>query len=58
MRRLLAVLRERRGIEACGRAARAVSDAVDAALADPATRTADLGGTLGTRAFGDAVARG
>jgi 3-isopropylmalate dehydrogenase len=54
---LLEWLAERRGLEACGRAARAISDAVDAALADPATRTADLGGKLGTRAFGEAVAR-
>jgi 3-isopropylmalate dehydrogenase len=30
--------------------------AVDAALADPETRTADLGGAMGTRAFGNAVA--
>ncbi len=54
---LLEWLAERRGLEACGRAARAISDAVDAALADPATRTADLGGPLGTRAFGETVAR-
>ncbi len=31
--------------------------AVDACLADPATRTPDLGGSLGTEAFGEAVAR-
>jgi 3-isopropylmalate dehydrogenase len=37
-------------------AAKAVEAAVDAALAKPATRTRDLGGPLGTRAFGDAVA--
>jgi 3-isopropylmalate dehydrogenase len=54
---LLEWLAERRGLGACGRAGRAISDAVDAALADPATRTADLGGKLGTRAFGEAVAR-
>ena len=33
------------------RAARAISDAVDVLLATPATRTVDLGGSLGTRAF-------
>ncbi len=55
---LLEWLAERRGVEACGRAARAISDAVDATLADPAQRTADLGGPLGTRAFGEAVAAG
>jgi 3-isopropylmalate dehydrogenase len=54
---LLEWLAERRGLEACGRAARAIADAVDATLADPATRTPDLGGTLGTRAFGETVAR-
>jgi 3-isopropylmalate dehydrogenase len=54
---LLEWIAERRGHEACGRAARAISDAVDAALADPAKHTADLGGKLGTRAFGEAVAR-
>ena len=32
-----------------------IAGAVDRALADPATRTADLGGSLGTRAFTDAV---
>jgi 3-isopropylmalate dehydrogenase len=37
-------------------AARALSDAVDACLADPARRTADLGGKLGTAAFAAAVA--
>ncbi len=36
-------------------AAHAIERAVDACLADPASRTADLGGTLGTRAFGAAV---
>jgi 3-isopropylmalate dehydrogenase len=32
-------------------AARVISDAVDVLLAKPETRTADLGGTLGTKAF-------
>ena len=35
----------------------AIDAAVDRVLANPATRTADLGGTLGCKAFGDAVAR-
>ena len=54
---LLEWLAERRGIEVCGHAGRAISEAVDAALADPATRTPDLGGPLGTKAFGEMVAR-
>jgi 3-isopropylmalate dehydrogenase len=33
----------------------AIHGAVDAVLADPATRTADIGGRTGTRAFGEAV---
>ena len=53
---LLEWLAERRGLERCSRAGRAIHAAVDAALAEPATRTADLGGTLGTAAFGAAVA--
>jgi 3-isopropylmalate dehydrogenase len=36
-------------------AARAIEAALDALLADPARRTADLGGPLGTRAFADAL---
>ena len=36
-------------------AAGRIRDAVDAVLADPAKRTADLGGPLGTAAFGAAV---
>lgn len=36
-------------------AAAAIELAVDAALANPATRTGDLGGNCGTRAFGAAV---
>ncbi len=38
-------------------AARTMTTALDQLLADPATRTADLGGPLGTAAFGDAVTR-
>ncbi len=37
-------------------ASRAIEHALDAALANPAQRTSDLGGTSGTRAFGAAVA--
>jgi len=33
-----------------------IERALDTAIADPKTRTADLGGTCGTRAFGEAVA--
>ena len=55
---LLEWLADRRGIVPCGRAAQAISEAVDAMLADPESRTADLGGPLGTRAFGEAVAAG
>ncbi|UCH73716.1 MAG: isocitrate/isopropylmalate dehydrogenase family protein [Rhodospirillales bacterium] len=40
------------------RAARAIEDAVDRALIDPSTRTADLGGTAGTAAMTDAVLAG
>jgi 3-isopropylmalate dehydrogenase len=39
------------------RAAAAIDAAVDAVLADPATRTRDIGGTIGCNAFGDAVAK-
>jgi 3-isopropylmalate dehydrogenase len=53
---LLEWLAERRGLDACGRAGRAIHAAVDVVLADSATRTADLGGALGTAAFGAVVA--
>jgi isocitrate/isopropylmalate dehydrogenase len=39
-----------------GEAAAMIYAAVDACLADPARRTADLGGPLGTAAFARAVA--
>jgi len=45
-----------RGNAAAGEAARAINLAIDAALADPATRTPDLGGPLGTLAFTARVA--
>jgi 3-isopropylmalate dehydrogenase len=38
------------------RAAQAIESAIDASLKDPATRTADLGGSLGTQAFARHVA--
>ena len=37
-------------------AARRIERAVERVLADPATRTRDIGGILGTDAFADAVA--
>ncbi len=53
---LLEWLGERLGSGPCNEAGQAISRAVDRALADPAKRTADLGGPLGTGAFGAAVA--
>ena len=47
---------EKRGIGACSEAGKAIDRAVDAVLARPESRTADLGGKLGTRAFGEKVA--
>ena len=52
---LLDALGNRRGRKELVEAGRAIEAAVDAALANPATRTSDLGGTTGTRAFGAAV---
>jgi 3-isopropylmalate dehydrogenase len=46
--------RQRRDLAEAGAA---LSGAVDALLADPATRTRDLGGSMGTRAFGEEVAK-
>lgn len=53
---LLEWLADKRHLPVCGTAGKAIHEAVDRVLADPAKRTADLGGPLGTRAFGDAVA--
>lgn len=53
---LLGWLAERHASEPLAQAAQAIERAVDAVLADPASRTADLGGTLGCRAFGERVA--
>ena len=38
------------------RAAAAIDDALESVISDPASRTADLGGSLGTKAFGERVA--
>lgn len=54
---LLQWLGEHRGDPAIGHAGDAVAAAVDTVLSDRASRTADLGGTMGTRAFGSAVGR-
>src|SRR5262245_5624003 len=53
---LLEWMGARSGKPALGSAARKIGAAVDATLKDPATRTADLGGKLGTREFGKTVA--
>ena len=53
---LLAWLGERRHDEALSRAAAAIEAALESAIATSAFRTADLGGSLGTRAFGERVA--
>ena len=47
---------EKNGLPALVKAADAIDVAVDAVLENPATRTADLGGTCGCKAFGAAVA--
>jgi isocitrate/isopropylmalate dehydrogenase len=52
---LLEWLGHRREAPSFKNAARAIEAAVDDVLADPALRTADLGGRTGTRAFGAAV---
>jgi len=53
---LLDWIADKRGLAGCGAAARAIDGAVDAALAQPETRTPDLGGALGTRAFAQHIA--
>jgi 3-isopropylmalate dehydrogenase len=53
---LLAWLGERRGDERLTRAAGAIDEALESVIADPPSRTADLGGPLGTKAFGERVA--
>jgi len=53
---LLAWLGERRKDERLARAAAAIEAALDRAIAVPEWRTRDLGGPLGTKAFGERVA--
>ena len=48
---LLTWLGERRGEPNLVRAAEAIETVLDRAIADPASRTGDLGGSLGTKAF-------
>jgi 3-isopropylmalate dehydrogenase len=54
---LLAWLGERRKDDKLVRAAAAIEAALDRVIADPKTRTPDLGGTVGTDAFGAKVAQ-
>jgi isocitrate/isopropylmalate dehydrogenase len=49
---------ERRREDRFTRAARAIDEALEAAISDPAGRTRDLGGPLGTKAFGERVVAG
>jgi 3-isopropylmalate dehydrogenase len=53
---LLEWIGEKKKREGCAEAGKAIDGAVDKVLANRETRTADLGGKLGTRAFGEAVA--
>jgi len=53
---LLGWLGERRGDERFGRAAETIEQALDTVIAKAEWRTADLGGPLGTKAFGERVA--
>jgi 3-isopropylmalate dehydrogenase len=53
---MLAWLGQRHNRPNFGKAAAAIEKALDEAIASPQTRTRDLGGTLGTDAFGKAVA--
>jgi 3-isopropylmalate dehydrogenase len=54
---LLQWIGEHHALSAWSRAGDAIDRGVDAVLAIPVTRTADLGGTMGTRDFGRAVAQ-
>ena len=54
---LLEWLGARHGKDNLAKAARAIGAAADRVLASPQTRTKDLGGTLGTAAFADAITR-
>jgi isocitrate/isopropylmalate dehydrogenase len=52
---LLEWIGERRNDNRFGRAAAAIEDALERTISDPAGRTRDLGGPLGTKAFGERV---
>ena len=52
---LLDWLGERHQHEALTKASKAIEASLETVLSDPARRTADLGGPLGTRAFTDFV---
>jgi 3-isopropylmalate dehydrogenase len=54
---LLAWLGERRGGDKLVKAAQTVEAALDRVIADPASRTPDMGGKLGTDAFAEKVAQ-
>lgn len=54
---LLAWLGERRGDDKLAKAAQAIETALDRVIATPSGRTPDIGGTLGTDAFGAGVAK-
>jgi 3-isopropylmalate dehydrogenase len=54
---LLAWLGERRQDQALLQASAAIDATLDRAIASPASRTADLGGSLGTKAFADELAK-
>jgi 3-isopropylmalate dehydrogenase len=53
---LLQWLGEKRGLPAFEKAFHAIDRAIDTVLADPASRTPDLGGRAGTKRFGELVA--
>jgi 3-isopropylmalate dehydrogenase len=52
---LLEWIGERRNDDRFSRAAAAIEDALERTISDPASRTRDLGGPLGTKAFGERV---
>ena len=52
---LLQWMSEKRQLAVCAQAAEAIERSIDTVLENPTTRTADLGGTAGTRAFTQAV---
>jgi 3-isopropylmalate dehydrogenase len=54
---MLSWLGEQRKLPALEAAGQAIDAAADEVLADPASRTRDLGGSIGTREFGERVAR-